>query len=499
MKNTFLKIGCLLIAIILAMSTLVACFGGDEGDDSQGASQGDNGSQGGTNGGDVTTEAAEVPPVPDTDWGGREFSVLSVKDPIEPNFEIVGDSNATNVPYAVYQRNLEIQEKYNVNIEEYGDANQDSLDILARQIDSEDTDYDLVFLYRDDMATAIVSGYMKDLTKVEYLNFSNEWYNQSTLESMKISGKLYHMVSDFSLIDKARTNVLFVNRELAEDNQIPDIVSLVRTGDWTIDKMYTYEAMVAADDGDSLMTFDDTWGLACGGDEVVSTFWNALGNELVTVNADGTWTVNLTSEHSKLSIVETQKAFDANISFTGNAFYDFSDAHNVFVDERCLFISETLSAIVKISPDADFSFTAIPYPKYNTAQAQYYTTNDNTYCATYGIPVCAGDASFSGFMVEVLSWKSHTTTFPEYYNVVCKVQNAYDTECAEMVDFVFDGLVFDFGLLYSKNLGGIRGLLQKSIFTGADITGSYAGKEEQIVGKIEMIFEAIELNESLGQ
>ena len=338
------------------------------------------------------------------------------------------------------------------------------------------------------MAAAIQRGYMKDLTKVEYLNLSNDWYNESTINSMKISDKLFHMVSDFSLIDKARTNVLFLNRELADSNQIPDILASVRDGSWTIEKMLQYQTMVAHDTGDGIMDLEDYWGLACGGVEASSTFWAALGNEIVTVNGGETFSVNLTNEHSILSIEKTRKIFAENLTFSEDKFGTTSDAFDTFVNERLLFLSETLSTIEKISPVADFSFTALPYPKFDEEQTQYYTTNDNTFCATFGIPVCADDFSFSGFMVEVLSWKSHYTTFPEYYNVVCKVQNSYDVECAEMLDLVFDGLVFDFGLLNSNNIKGVRGILEKSILKGASITTEYEGKQTQVENAIEQIF-----------
>ena len=485
MKKTFLKLGCLLFAIILSLSTLVACFGGDETEETTG---------GGAVNGEVNTTVEEVPPVPDKNWEGREFSVLSVEEPYEANFEIVGEMSGSKISQAVYERNNLIADKYNVNIAAYGAAKDDGLDTLTAVIEADDHDYDLVFLYRDNMATAIISGYMKDLTTVEYINLSNKWYNQSTIESMKISGKLFHMVSDFSLIDKARTNVLFLNRDLAANNNIPDIVSMVRSGDWTIDKMYTYASQVAADNGDGIMDLDDTWGLAMGGKEAVCSIWSSLGNEVVSVNADNTYSVNLTNDRSLLSIEEIEKLVASNITFQGKQFGSYNDCMDTFVDKRMLFMSETLSAIETLSPRADFKFTALPYPMLNKEQGAYYTTNDNSYCATFGIPVCAGDFSFSGFMVETLSWQSNKTTYPEYYNVVCKVQNSYDAECAEMLDKVFEGLVFDFGLLYSQNVKYIRGMIEKAVYNGNDITGEYAGRAEAMAGNIEMIFETINMN-----
>ncbi|MBE6535396.1 MAG: extracellular solute-binding protein [Ruminococcaceae bacterium] len=483
MKKTFLKLGCLLFAIILSLSTLVACFGGDETEETQGGANGE-----------VTPPVEEVPPVPDKDWEGREFSVLSVEESYESNFEIVGAMTGSKISQAVYERNNLIKDKYNVNIAAYPAAKDDGLDTLTAVIEAGDNDYDLVFLYRDNMATAITSGYMKDITTVEYVNLSNKWYNQSTLESMKISGKLFHMASDFSLIDKARTNVLFLNRDLAANNNIPDIVAMVRDGSWTIDKMYTYASQVAVDNGDGIMDLEDQWGLAMGGRETVCSIWNSLGNEVVTVNADNTYSVNLTNDRSLKSIDAIEKLVAPNITFKGNQFGTYDDCFDTFIDERMLFMSETLSTIEKVSPEANFRFTAIPYPKLDTEQTQYYTTNDNIYCATFGIPVCAGDFSFSGFMVETLSWQSNETTFPEYYNVVCKVQNSYDAECAEMLDRIFEGLVFDFGLLYANNIKNVRGLIDNALYKGKDITGEYAGKADSIASNIEMIFESINMN-----
>ena len=547
MKKTFWRIACSLLATVMLFATLTSCKivfeenpfgdaltsrdtvtteternsaaitieteedlpeeelevpapedGSNSGSNNSGSNNNGSNNNGSNNNGSNNNGSGGAPnedPVPEMDWDGRGFNVLSVQNAYAPNFEIVGDLGSDSVSSAVYKRNLLIEEQYNVTIYEYGNAYEDSFEKLETQILSGDNGYDLAFLYRDDMAIAIASGYMKDLATVEYLNFSNEWYNQSTLNSMKISGKLFHMVSDFSLIDKARTNVLFYNRDMAKAYGLPDIVPMVKGGSWTVEKMHTYEIAVTDDaDGDGVMGFHDQWGLAAGGKAVVSTFWSGLGNETVTVNDNGTWTVNFTTERSIYSIDAMRRVFDSDISFYENAFYDNSDAHNVFVGGRCLFLSETLSAIEKINPEADFSFTVIPNPKYDTAQTRYYATNDNTYCATFGIPICASDCDFSGFMVETLSWQSHTTSLPEYYNEICKVQNSYDADCAEMVDLVFDSLVFDFGLLYGKNIKGFRGLLENSIFKGDDIVDNYAPKEDMIENYIKSILDSIQMN-----
>ena len=157
MKKTLLKVLCLLIALLTVMSTFVACGSGTQAEETQVLEL------------NSATEEEEVPPVPDIDWGGRPFNVLTVQQSYEPNFEITGAINGSRIEPAVYARNVWIKETYNIDICQYGSEDDKALEILAAQVAAGDSDYDLVFMYLDDMAAAIQSGYMKDLTSVEYL------------------------------------------------------------------------------------------------------------------------------------------------------------------------------------------------------------------------------------------------------------------------------------------------------------------------------------------
>lgn len=476
-KSRFLRILCLILALVTVLMTFAACANGGDSDDS-----------------DTMTVNKEVvdEPVPHYDWGGRIFTVLSVQNAYEPNFEIIGKIGGERIEESVFYRNTWIEEYYNVKIEQVGEANDKPIELLEKTVQAGDHAYDLAFLVRNSMATAIISGYMTDLNGVSYLDFSHDWYNSSTIDSMKISGRLFHMVSDFSLVDKARTNVLFLNRDIAEKNNLPDIIQSVRDGQWTIEQMLTY-AKASDSDGDGSMELSDQWGLTCGGREAAAAFWNALGNEVVAIDENENWTVEVANEHSIDSIAELRKLFSDNVSFVGDRFGNYDDPIDTFIDSRALFMSSSLSAIEDIGAKATFSFTALPFPKYDAEQPQYYTTNDNTYCATFGIPTCAADVDFSGFMVEVLSWQSSTTTYPAYYEVVCKVKKSYDMVCAEMLDLVFEGLIFDFGLMYSNYINLKSKILLESIYTTKDITGLYEGVQTATETKISNLFNSVEV------
>ena len=59
-----------------------------------------------------------------------------------------------------------------------------------------------------------------------------------------------------------------------------------------------------------------------------------------------------------------------------------------------------------------------------------------------------------------------------------------------MLDLIFKGLVFDFGLMYPVNIK--TGVLIESILNNKDITGLYQGVESATETKIQNIFNAVE-------
>jgi hypothetical protein len=238
-----------------------------------------------------------------------------------------------------------------------------------------------------------------------------------------------------------------------------DVVELVRSGDWTVEVMYNMAKKAAADlDNNGTPDKTDQFGVAAGGGEGALAFYVGLGNKLVEVDGEGGYTVNISSEYSLacLDIIRALFYVSDWTGFTGSESNswtkDYDAPYNAFIEERLLFMASSMDAVTDLAADAGFAYTALTFPKYDSDQERYYTTNDNTYCSTFGIPFGAGDVDFSGYMIEVLSWKSHTTTYPEYYEVKCLVQKSYDPVCAEMLKLNYSGLVYDFGLQYSNSV-----------------------------------------------
>ena len=442
-KNLFIKLLSLILVLITVLSFVVACAADVEEDDEKKWV--------------ATDTEAEEPAVPSIDWGGKDFRVLTTNNDHEPNFEVVGDLGGGRLSAKVYERNVSVKEYCNVEVKD-ATGEEDSFDALEKDFLGGTQSYDLVFMIRDNMSSAIQRGYMKELGGIEYIDFEEDWYSDLAIESMKISGRLYHMTSDFSLVDKARTNTLFLNRDLAEELGLEDVVAMVREGTWTIDVMYQMASAAALDDGNNKIESSDRFGFTGGGGEAALALYAGMGNTLVSLKDDNTYEIKITQDRSLSSLDWIKDMLDVFnwIGFTGSEHVvwpkDYDIPSNAFCDGRVLFYSGIMDSVEALSENADFAYTAITYPKYDVDQDHYYTTNDNMYCSTFGIPFNAEDMDFSGYMIELLSWKSHTTTYPEYYEIKCQVQKSYDPVCAEMLRLNYEGMVFDFGLLYCNTI-----------------------------------------------
>lgn len=445
------------------------------------------------------TETTDYGTLGQKDWGARACSILGVYATHEPSFEIyAADNTGDNVNKAVFDRNSEIESLFNVRIIQVGDEN--SADRFGDDILTGAATYDIAFLYRDDMATAIANQNFVDILGLPYIDLTQDYYTSATIDSMKIGGKLFHMVSDFSLVDKSRITTLYFNRDMADDNGITTVIDDVKAKKWTFEQFATYVKQVSLDkNADEKMSYkDDQYGVTIGSKDESIAFWSAMGAKTVSIDQSGNYYFDYASD---LAIRAADKIKDI---FTNSDYYyasqtsdEYKGAGLAFEEGRALFYGAVMSSLPSISSNTDFMFTVLPFPMIDTdTQTRYYSNNNNTYCATFGVPTCAKDTSFSGFMIEALSWKSTDTTRQAYIDVNCKTKHSYDQVCSDMMTILFDSLSFDFGFLYDDILA-VDSNTPKSIVSGClrytdrSLATYYSGNATQQKKRLDKLLKKI--------
>ena len=407
--------------------------------------------------------------LPDLNWEGRIFTVLGMENTTHPqftNFEIYAENqNGEVLNDAVFHRNSLIEEKYNVKIMQYLVSEPDTE--LTRATTAGEQSYDVSFQGIPTINKLVSGGYFLDLYSQPYLDFVQTWWDQDANDSLSIGGKLYTTTSDFNLRDKNRVYILTYNNDLAKNYQLGDAVQLVRDGKWTLDIMTQWCEAFATDlDGDGKMTLSDYYGMGMDSYNAFAAFYFAADNNIVNKDSDGKFILQMNTERTVETIDKILKLTDPQISFYCNDVMGQSDDfwysfYHKFRDEQQLFFPTFPHMLADASAECEFIYTIIPMPKFDETQEKYLTIVDYYGGLLFGIPTIAPAPDFSAFMLEALSYASNDTTLTAYYETTCKYKYSYNEDSSEMLDLIFDGIVYDYG--YFNNIGGLTSIINADI------------------------------------
>ncbi len=458
---------------------------------------GENASVGGTTPSGETTTAGEstidmsaVCELPDKRWGGREFRVLGRESerPQFTNFEIYSEGeNGDLVNDAVYRRNVLIEDRYDVKITQTL-LNEPKNELQKIVLAQEDL-YDLSFIEIDHIGALAAEGYFYDLNNVGYIDFSKSYWNPDVNESLKIGNSLYFTSSDFALRDKNRVYIMAHNRDKLKDYKLESVVDLVRAGKWTGDKMNEYCKAVTQDvNNDGKMWIEDNYGIGFDSYNGFTAMMYGFGNKLLKNTGDGL-EISMNNDHTIESIDEGLKIIENGLfcnDFEGKVDFDFwSTSSKLFYENQNLFVTCFPHSLKTYSEKCSFDYGVIPFPKFDEDQEKYYTMPD-IWSMLFTIPITNPDPDFSGFMLEALSSESKTVLY-NYYELTCKIKHVYDEDSAEMLDLIFDGIVYDLGNIFKVGLSGIYDSIARARTN--NFASAYASKEESAKNKLSEIME----------
>ncbi len=445
---------------------------------------------------------APKPNLPDTDWEGREFHVLGHSDPTYPqfdNFEIYAEGETGEIVNdTIYRRNRTIEERYNVKIKATLDYNEAG--IIRKTTMAGEQLYDLFFSPLMFIGGVITNGDLLDLNEIEYIDFSQPWWNSRANGELELWGRLYATTSDYGLEDKKRSYTTIMNRDMAKDYDLPDVVALVDDGVWTVDRMTEMCAAVAADlDGDGEMTDADRWGLTMDSYNAFTNYLRGCDVAIITKGEDGNPALTFNNPRTVAAIDKViALTCDTDFAgfcedFEGKVDYNmWSFAGKVFKAGEALFIAVFPQSLSGFSADCEFEYGVIPNPKLDESQPLYCSYPDFIGSTLFGVPKAAPAPDFSGFMLEALSAESKYTTLPAYIEISCKNKYTYDEASGRMLDLIFSSMSYDLGIIF--NLGGMSEIVRTTIPKKKEnvFASEYAKKEKKTLTAIEKLRETVE-------
>lgn len=412
--------------------------------------------------------------LPDYNAEGGVYRILASPDATK-DLEIFEEATGDVVEDAVYNRNLKIKERFNVNLETvFGKSYDSAAKDLREAVMADDDSYDIY------AGHAIVSGglatndVLRNWYDLEYVNFSMPWWNKNSAEALTFDGVMLLMPGYMTLQFVGNTFVTYYNKKIAADYNLDNIYDIVNSGSWTIAKMKETTVGVYSDlNGNGKVDEEDQLGFANTAQSPAVTFMWSFDIPVVSFD----------DEYNAVIELNNQRTFDAYA-----ALYDFyyetdgvliNDSSpmwgiQTFVRGNTLINPFLLNAAESKLRDFEADYAIIPYPKYDEDQ-NYYTMIDGG-APILGIPKTIRDDDKVGIITEALNAESWKTVVPAYYDIALKVKGTRDEESVAMMDLIMDSVKEDFCFIYD-NWKGVAFMFQDLLMNKNPNISSYVEKK----------------------
>ena len=462
-----------IIAMILVSVMILSC--------SSDSNVNDNVNTGGVNNdsAEVTTEEEVyyLETLPTENYEGATFTIFAQHMPTRPNFSL-GELNGDVLNDALYNREIELEVKYNIDIVDVGleDRGQVRTNV-QKAVAAGDHSYDLIMTsMADGMNSLMPGGNLYDLNSLPTLDLSQPWWSQSCNDNLQFSDKLYVTTGAISASYYYTPMVLTYNIALSEDYGKTNMYEDVLAGKWTLDLLNTHMADIAHDlNGDNTMDANDFYALLLD-EEAGKALFVGAGGKLTEMNNDGYY-LALDSDANQRTLDKLNGMFkDKNIVMH----YQSITADNVklFTESRSLFCIITMGNVINDFRSMEDDYGILPLPKLSESQTDYNTHGNPWGPAGVGVPVTCPNPELTGLVMEALAFVSYETVIPAIYEITLQEKIARDQTSKAMLDLVYNDIRYDLNSIY--DFGGSSTLLRAyAAGISENFTSSYASLSEK--------------------
>lgn len=490
------KIFALILAALMLLPMIVACAE--------------------TTGDDIVTtapDAATVTPAGTEDTTPVETELQSATLPENLKFEgetiiflsrdssfvddevAVEDINGSMVNDAIYRRNEKVKKQLGVEFEniQLTGGNYVISEELRNAANNGETYFDIIA--NSTYSTIMYTGenILLDLTDCEYLDLDAIYWSQGFNESASIGESQYLATGAIALSLFRYMFVTFYNKQLLEAAQYENLYTVVDEGRWTLD----YQIQLSRDlfkdsDGSGTVTEGDTVGFSTSTVLYVDPYWSSCDVKIVSKNEDNHLVYDIDLEklgnvvdklidlyHNANAWVDKSSGDDGKQSALGALFANGSAATTTM--RLCSVETEQF-----ISMEDEYG--VIPVPKFDEAQAKYYTYLHDQF-TSFGITsVHANDkerVQMLGAVLEAMALESYKTVVPAYYDTTLKGRYLEDSVSWRMLDMIYENVKVDAGVLYTKCLDSIHQAPRDMVKNGANnVASSYQKKGKLIENRL---------------
>ncbi len=431
-----------LLAILLvaaSMLTLASCGNTTETTETEGAS--------GTATIPETVPETESPDktldVPDVNYNGYTFRVLSVDHDSLYTMLDVEDFTSDAVNTAIYERNRIIEDRFGIQFECEGDDWPNMYNRLSLQVNAGTSGgdaYDLIMLIGREAFQAAVNNLLLPYDRLEYIDTEKEYYFRTLNEMFEIGGHTFFAYGKDNLNVMGQAGSIIFNKEIAKDIHTEDLYALVRDREWTYEKLFTYAEAASGDlNGDGKYELGvDRFGMIGRHDLTIPGFWVCAGEFLIEKDESDMPVANMVGNQRLFDIMQETLAH-----IDSNAYYiNMCDYVGTFMQDGTLFLSTPVCDLYELRA-METDYGVLPFPKYDTAQESYITRSIDGWI--HCVPTTCQDSEMTSIIMQAIAYYSDQTVYDAYYNQALSTKFLRDSDSVEMIELMLTSLRVDFG------------------------------------------------------
>ncbi|MBR6781578.1 MAG: hypothetical protein IKM33_00060 [Clostridia bacterium] len=496
------KLLCVLLAALMLVCTLASCANGPNGPVTSETTTA--AGTGPADTGEVESEATLN--VPDTRYEDEELCFLTRDEGLWSTVEIFAENqtaNSDNINNAVFERNDRIYQNYGVIVTELKKVTHSEHNTtVSKEVSAPSGDFQAIITNTVNSASYATSGYLWNLysEEIEYLNVNNPWWDVNMAQGMSIDDKLYFATGDLLTADNDATFVIFFNKEIAEEKNVPDLYSLVSNKEWTMDKFYEFEVQVTEQSADGKLAYNEgTYGFAYTVDSPSCMLFSG-GVTMCTKDEDDIPVYALNVDLAQNIVDKGKLLFSSDVAVDITAPSDGTDivtaGQKAFGESHALFFGEVMQSVTRLRGyEADFGI--LPYPMYSAQQGNYYSMMHMT-ASVVSIPrsVNADDVVMVNSMIEAMAYHAVDTLTKQYYDINLKTRDARDEQSGPMIDMILANRVCDLSYYYAWGGGAFQQMAACLLPTGSSSIASMARRfGSQIERNITQLLRSMDKND----
>lgn len=453
MKKTLKRTLSLSTALLLTM-TSISC-GQNEANEVTSADTKDTASEIVTEDPDSRTSAKDD--LPELNYNGAALRILSRGGDNDTRIEFnIEEESGDIVEDAVYRRNLAVQERLNITIENIViDKTRHFTinDTVSKSVLAASDDYDVIADALFGTMPLVLDNMFVDYNTLNYINLSKPWWNQSFSEEFRLIGNgIYAVTGELALSSISGVFCMFFNKTIFEQNFNDDIYKVVTDGNWTLDKLHEYCESTYRDlNGDTKADPDDFYGLYVRNKQTLASDAFLGGSKIdpIIKNADG-YKLTLVNERV-VKYAEKLKSLVYDETATCRGEYNDDTIMTKMNNGSTIFLPWMLGAVESLREMKD-DFGIIPIPKLDDEQENYSTYVHNG-SSVFTIPKTCSDPDRSAAFLEAMCVENYRSVVPAYFETAIKVKYSRDEPTSQMLDLIVASTYLNLPYIFSTYLG----------------------------------------------